>query len=89
MRFAAPLLLACFALFTLTSCGGGGAAGITIEIQPKAAQNLDQNQTVNFVATLANDTQNRGVTWTVTGTGCSGNGCGVLSNVTTTSVTYT
>ncbi len=89
VRFAAPLLLACFALFTLTSCGGGGAAGITIEIQPKAAQNLDQNQTVNFVATLANDTQNRGVTWTVTGTGCSGNGCGVLSNVTTTSVTYT
>ena len=89
LRFATPLVLVCFALLALNACGGGGASGITIEIQPKAAQNLDQNQAVNFVATLANDTNNRGVKWTVTGSSCSGNGCGVLSNVTTTSVTYT
>ncbi|MGH7838911.1 MAG: PKD domain-containing protein, partial [Candidatus Binataceae bacterium] len=88
LRFAAPLLLACFALLTLNACGGG-ASGITIEIQPNASQNLDQNQQVTFTATLANDTRNQGVTWKVTGTNCSGNGCGTLSNVANTSVTYT
>ncbi len=42
-----------------------------------------------FVATLGNDTKMQGVTWTLTGSGCAGTGCGTLSNVTTTSVTYT
>src|SRR5208283_5453304 len=42
-----------------------------------------------FTAMLQNDTQNKGVTWMVSGTGCLGTTCGTLSNVTKTSVTYT
>lgn len=69
-------------------CGGGNGS-ITLEVSPTAAQTLDQGQTVNFYAVLGNDTANGGVAWQpLTGTGCAGTGCGTLTNVTTTSVTY-
>ena len=45
-------------------------------------------QSAAFTATLQNDTQNQGVTWALSGSGCSGATCGTLTNVTTTSVTY-
>ncbi|MGA8407187.1 MAG: hypothetical protein WB680_08420, partial [Candidatus Acidiferrales bacterium] len=80
-------LLAVFCLAFISGCGGGGTA-ITLEVTPTIVS-LDEGQSLLFVATLGNDTQNLGVTWTLTGTGCAGNGCGTLSNVTTTSVTYT
>ena len=37
---------------------------------------------------LQNDSINKGVTWSLSGAGCSGSTCGTLSNVATTSVTY-
>jgi hypothetical protein len=43
----------------------------------------------NFTASVQNDLQNKGVSWSVSGPGCSGAACGTLSNVTNTSVTYT
>jgi len=46
-------------------------------------------QTAPFTATVQNDAQNRGVTWSLSGAGCSGTTCGTLSSITTTSVTYT
>ncbi|MGC2294804.1 MAG: putative Ig domain-containing protein, partial [Candidatus Acidiferrales bacterium] len=86
----ASLLLALLAVCSLafiSGCGGGGTA-ITLEVTPSTAS-LDEGQPLLFIATLGNDTQNLGVTWTLTGSGCAGSGCGVLSNVTTTSVIYT
>ncbi len=88
-RVAALLCVAAVAVFAVAGCGGGGST-ITLEVSPTAAQTLDQGQSVNFYAVLGNDTANAGVTWQpLTGTGCAGTGCGTLSNVTTTSVTYT
>jgi hypothetical protein len=50
--------------------------------------------TRNFTASVLYDENNAGVTWSVSGTGCAGQGlagtgCGLLSNQTSTSVTYT
>ncbi|MFZ0523772.1 MAG: Ig domain-containing protein [Candidatus Acidiferrales bacterium] len=80
-------LVAVFSLAFIAGCGKGGTA-ITLEVTPTTAS-LDEGQSLLFIATLGNDTQNLGVTWTLTGSGCAGNGCGTLNNVTTTSVLYT
>jgi hypothetical protein len=85
----AVVLLAWASLAGFVGCGGGGGSGITIQITPGNTQNVDQGQSLNFTATLANDTSNAGVAWTLTGSGCSGNGCGTLSGNTPTFVTYT
>jgi hypothetical protein len=47
--------------------------------------------TLNFSATLTNDTHKEGVTWSASGTGCSGDACGTFANVAapSTSATYT
>jgi hypothetical protein len=45
-------------------------------------------QTVNFTATVANDSGGKGVTWSVSGTGCSGSACGNFTNTTATTATY-
>jgi large repetitive protein len=93
-RLAQVRLLA-FALLTflgvgfLSACGGGNSA-ITLEVFPNTAQTVDQGQFIDFTAILGNDTHNQGVTWKLpTGSGCAGNGCGTLTNITKTSVTYT
>ena len=64
------------------------AVVIVVTVSP-ANQSLQTNGTQNFTASLQNDSQNKGVTWALSGAGCSGATCGTLSNVTTTSVTYT
>lgn len=87
MKLFAFIFLAVFCIPLISGCGGGGTA-ITLEITPKTAT-LDEGQPLLFVATLGNDTKMQGVTWTLTGSGCAGTGCGTLTNVTTTSVTYT
>jgi len=61
---------------------------ISVAVSPSSST-LQVGQSVGFTATLQNDTQNKGVTWSVSGAGCSGSSCGSLSNATTTSVTYT
>lgn len=73
----------------MTGCGSSGGSGITIQITPGNTQNIDQGQMLNFFATLSNDTTMAGVAWSLTGSGCSGTGCGKLSGNTTTFVTYT
>jgi len=64
------------------------AVVIVVTISP-TSQSVQTSGTQNFAASLQNDSQNKGVTWTVSGAGCTGAACGTLSNVTTTSVTYT
>jgi hypothetical protein len=83
----ALILSAIFSITFVSGCGGGGTS-ITLEVTPKTVT-LDEGQSQIFIATLGNDTRNLGVTWTLTGSGCAGNGCGTLTNVTTTSATYT
>ena len=90
----AALVFACAAFLLLSGCGSSGGASITVQITPATAS-VDQGQTLAFTANLANDLRNQGVTWTVSGSNCTGvtgagtSGCGALSNVTTSGVTYT
>jgi Putative Ig domain len=82
------------AFLALSGCGGSGGPSITVQITPAKAS-VDQGQTLSFTANLANDLRNQGVTWTLSGSSCAGitgagtSGCGNLSDVTSTSVTYT
>jgi hypothetical protein len=64
------------------------AAAINVSISPATAS-VETSLTQNFTASVTNDGGNKGVTWALSGTGCSGATCGSLSNVTATSVTYT
>jgi len=66
----------------------GTTLPITISVSPTAASVPSGYGTQNVTATVANDFQNRGATWSLSGAGCSGSTCGTLSGITTTSVTY-
>jgi len=70
---------------TITLTGAPLPISVTVTPPSTSAQ---VSTTANFSATLQNDSQNKGVTWSLSGTGCSGSACGTLTNVTTTSVTY-
>jgi hypothetical protein len=64
---------------------------ISVSVSPTSAV-LAVNATQDFVATVDNDPANQGVTWTVSGTGCSGAACGTIDAVSSASgatVTYT
>jgi Putative Ig domain len=87
-RHSVALALAFVGLAVLVGCKGGGST-ITIQIAPSASPSIDQGQSFAFTATVANDTTNAGVTWSLTQTGCSGSGCGTLTAATAFSVTYT
>jgi len=89
---AAAFSLACMALTLLAGCGGGSTSTITIEILPPAggtSVDVGATQPIDFTAALADDTTNAGVTWKLSGTTCSGDGCGTLSNQGKLSVSYT
>jgi Putative Ig domain len=75
----------------LTNCGSNSPSTpqVSVAISPSTQQSIDQGQTVNFTATVTNDSSNAGVTWSVSGTGCTGAACGALSNTTATAATYT
>jgi Concanavalin A-like lectin/glucanases superfamily/Chitobiase/beta-hexosaminidase C-terminal domain/IPT/TIG domain/Fibronectin type III domain len=63
-------------------------AQITVAVTP-ATYGLTISQSVTLTATVENDTSGEGVTWTVSGSSCSGSACGTLSSATSTSVKYT
>lgn len=69
------------------SGSGGSPAPIGVSVSPSTAS-VQVSHPAAFSASLQNDTQNQGVTWSLSGSGCSGTTCGTLTNVTTTSVTY-
>jgi hypothetical protein len=73
----------------------GGAAPpplpISVAVSPSAAS-VQVGQSLPFTATVQNDGQNSGVTWSLSGTGCSGASCGTLSATSSasgTAITYT
>jgi hypothetical protein len=67
------------------------APAITVALN-KSTASVQTTLTTTFTATVANDSQNKGVTWTLTGAGCSGATCGTLSATSSASgaaITYT
>jgi hypothetical protein len=92
--YAAALLLVSLVAIMLAGCHGSSST-IVIEIQPSGTQTLDEGGVINFTAIVGGDTTGKGVDWTkkgLTGTDCGGTpatGCGTLSNLTSTSATYT
>ena len=61
---------------------------ISVTLSSPSAQSLQQGNNISVSATVANDTSNKGVAWTLSGSSCSGAACGSLTSQTTTSVTY-
>jgi hypothetical protein len=66
----------------------GSVAPISVSVSPGSGSLPSGYGAQAFAATVTNDFLNRGVTWSLSGAGCSGAACGSLSRVTTTSVTY-
>lgn len=78
-------LSGCSGFGSSSSSGGSGGSGsnpIAVTItSPTSSPTIQMGQTVNITASVANDSSNQGVTWSVSGGG-------TLSNQTATSVTY-
>ena len=80
------LTLALFAVaITSIGCGSAGAGGgggatqdITVSLSPKTAS-VSGDATQVLTATILNP-HNTGVTWTLSGSGCTGSACGTLGN---------
>ena len=75
----------------LTACGGGEKVTpppppISLAVSPAAMQSVDQGQTINYSATVMNDSSGRGITWKVT---CSAANCGSLSSQNGSTTVYT
>lgn len=63
-----PSLL-CILCALLSACGGGSSAPppvVSVTLSPSSTPTLDANQSGSLTAMVANDSSNRGVTWTVT-----------------------
>lgn len=70
-------------------CGcGSSKKAISVAISPSGQVKIDAGQTLAFSATVAHDSSNKGVTWTMSGTACTGSACGTLTGSTTAGVTY-
>ncbi len=87
----------------VVSCAGGSSQSqpppppppppgtISVTTSPGTAS-VPANQPQQFTATVQNDSANKGVTWTLSGAGCSGSTCGMLSatsSASDTPITYT
>ncbi len=73
---------------------GCGTTAVTptptaIGIQGPKTTSVDPGDSATYTATVSNDANSAGVTWTLTGLTCTGSACGTLSNSSTTGVTYT
>lgn len=91
LGLAAAFGLACVGLALLGGCHGGSGVSTTIEIIPPATgESIDVGTTtpLNFTAALSDDVTNAGVTWELTGSSCSGSGCGTLVSQQKFSVSY-
>src|SRR2546427_9661067 len=93
-RFISCALILFAGLLGLWGCGGYGAPSqpptspASVTISPTSASVKAGTGTQNFTATVMNDYLSRGVTWALSGAGCSGAACGSLSNMTSSAVTY-
>ena len=81
----ALIALGCLSATILSGCGGGTQPTITVSVSPATATVL-ASATAQFTATVANDSANKGVTWSLS---CSAAQCGTVSPTTTPSGTPT
>lgn len=79
-------------LSLLCGCGGGGSSKktpvISVSMTPSSQMTIDQGQTLNYTATVTNDANAAGVSWSMSGTACTGAACGTFTGGTTSAVTY-
>src|SRR4029077_4408654 len=75
------------AIAAFKASNGAPPPPISVSVSPNSAS-VGTGGSQNFAATIQNDFQNRGVTWSLSGAGCSGSTCGSLTNITSPSVTY-
>ena len=83
-------------LVFLCACGGSSSktkttttpGAISVSITPSTQTNIDQGQTLYYDAAVSNDSSNKGVTFSMSGTTCTGAACGTFSGVNTTGATY-
>jgi hypothetical protein len=69
----------------------GAAAAVSVSVAATTAT-VPVGTTASLTATVQNDSSNKGVTWALSGTGCTGAACGTLSAASSASgaaVTYT
>ena len=79
------------ALLFLSACGGNSSKTlpvVSVSISPAAQKNIDVSQTLNFTATVANDSAAKGVTWAISGANCTGSACGTFTKSTSTGASY-
>jgi hypothetical protein len=82
-------LVLAMAIVALTcGCSRPPSSVIIVTVNPVIPPNIDQGQTLQFTAGLADDATHAGVAWTATGPGCAGASCGTFTNVTSTSALY-
>jgi IPT/TIG domain-containing protein len=67
----------------------GTAPPISVSLSPTTASVSTGSGAQAFTATVQADFQHKGVTFSLSGAGCSGSTCGTLTNVTATTVSYT
>ncbi|MDP9340238.1 MAG: hypothetical protein M3P45_15365 [Acidobacteriota bacterium] len=63
---------------TITVTASTPAVAIAVTVSPTSAT-VQTGGTHSISATVQNDGQNKGVTWSLSGSGCSGSACGTLS----------
>jgi hypothetical protein len=105
ITYTAPAAVPAPATVTLTATSvadatKSAAATITVTVPPAViavtlsltTASVSASAAQPFTATVQNDSANKGVTWTLSGTGCSGATCGIVSPAASASgaaVTYT
>ncbi len=60
---------------------------LSVQISPRSVMTMTVRATQRFTATVTRHS-NKNVMWSMSGKGCSGSGCGTLTNVTTSAATY-
>lgn len=81
------------AMLGMVGCASGSSTmlAISLTLSPQSA-NVQVSQQQPFTATVSGDDKSLGVTWSLSGAGCTGNTCGTLSSSTSasgTAITYT
>ena len=79
-------------LFLVVAVTTFGQSSISVSVSPQRAGLTVGQALTTLTATATNDVSNMGVTWSASGSSCSGNGCGTFNSVSSASgasVTYT